>query len=780
MSCGGDEAPSTNTQDNAADCAGDLTACDAECVDVSTSASHCGACGVACADGESCAEGECVSSAPECDAPSSLCGDACVDVSTSSEHCGECDNACAEGQSCVEGECTPETEACGDSERDCSGECVDVDTSTEHCGGCDVACATDEVCSAGVCARVCGEEEVDCGECIDPMTDSDYCGATNSCQGDEAGEACGAGRVCAAGVCVEDCAASGLEACQEMCVDTETSTDHCGGCDMPCDDYASASTSCESSECVYTCDEGFGDCNDDLAADGCEQPLDDVSHCGECGVVCAVETNASSSCDGTSCGELVCDQGFLDCDADLGMGGTGCEFEGSRCPRVDWVFTLGTPFPDVPSGNGRDVDIAVDSVGNSYTTVTNGAKHTIGMTDYIFDRAGTLVVALDPMGAQRWVRSFRDTIGMNPFAVGDAIIRRVIVEPNTDDVYLVGDGWGEGLEMDGVPISPVNGGCAAFAIKLNGADGALEWVRSFEDATCSNGFGAAIAPTGLLFGGTFSGTMTLGAQSHTSTEKDMFFAVLDSATGAVNSSGVIAGTGSETLADIVSLPNGDVGIIGAFSTTDTTIGSETLTLQGDRDILLMRASSSGVPTWVKSWGTASVEVGNELRVGPSGAMYASGSYNVSLTVGATTLTGNSFGTWVMRVDPATGVPEWVVGSEGGGNSLFPDRSDIVIDANEVVHLGWYTSAALMGSTFGGQPIISGNFGRHARIDGVTGAVTSIEDFDTVGGTIYFVGMDLDPTGAPIFAGYFNQGAALDGTTFPSAGLDDQFIMRVLY
>lgn len=99
------------------------------------------ACVVSCGAGE-CQQGVCV-----CGAPFEECSGACVDTAADREHCGGCGLACAAGELCVGGGCVSE---CPEGLTECSEACVDVQTSSAHCGGCDQPC--DGICAGGTCA----------------------------------------------------------------------------------------------------------------------------------------------------------------------------------------------------------------------------------------------------------------------------------------------------------------------------------------------------------------------------------------------------------------------------------------------------------------------------------------------------------------------------------------------------------------------------------------------------------------------------------------------------
>jgi alpha-tubulin suppressor-like RCC1 family protein len=103
--------------------------------------------------------------------------------------------------------------------------------------------------------------------------------------------------------------------------DLQTDTANCGRCGNACMLDHTATPVCAAGTCrPMTCASGFGDC-DGMPANGCEQSLDTLSHCGACGTACT-RANAAASCAGHACHIEVCNAGFADCD---GVDGNGCE-----------------------------------------------------------------------------------------------------------------------------------------------------------------------------------------------------------------------------------------------------------------------------------------------------------------------------------------------------------------------------------------------------------------------------------------------------------------------
>lgn len=119
----------------------------------------------------------------------------------------------------------------------------------------------------------------------------------------------------------------GKTSCAGKCVDTTNDVDHCGKCDNPCPDRASAVRTCVASICGFACNVGYDDCNG-IKLDGCETSLDtSVANCGLCGKVCPGAPNADPKCTGGTCG-TTCKIGWGDCDATK----AGCETDTTVSP----------------------------------------------------------------------------------------------------------------------------------------------------------------------------------------------------------------------------------------------------------------------------------------------------------------------------------------------------------------------------------------------------------------------------------------------------------------
>jgi hypothetical protein len=170
-------------------------------------------------------------SASACQAGQTQCGAECVDLVSNPSHCGACNTPCAAGQSCANSQC-----ACLAGLTSCAGACVNLQSDGDNCGNCGTACGAGQLCSAGLCGTTCTVPgQTPCGtSCVDLMTDAANCGTC--------GIACGTGQECASGGCV---CPTGLTLCDGACIDTSANINNCGACGVVC----AAGQTCQSGAC---------------------------------------------------------------------------------------------------------------------------------------------------------------------------------------------------------------------------------------------------------------------------------------------------------------------------------------------------------------------------------------------------------------------------------------------------------------------------------------------------------------------------------------------------
>ncbi len=242
---------------------------------------------------------------------------------------------------CVQTECPPPWASCGE------GLCTtDTSRDVKHCGSCDTRCPrppnvfhATALCAGSKCALACDELYADCNK-----SDKDGCETSTSDDPKNCGacgNACADGDICWRGAC--GCP-TGYTQCGDDCKLLDSDRDNCGACGKLCrapksDDPAwicgpslsppNTLWTCASASCILDCKPLFGNCNENLCADGCEIDLKtDSNNCGACGNKCA----ANQDCvDGT----CICPAGTTRCGdvcTDLSVDPDNCGICGNPCP----------------------------------------------------------------------------------------------------------------------------------------------------------------------------------------------------------------------------------------------------------------------------------------------------------------------------------------------------------------------------------------------------------------------------------------------------------------
>ena len=139
---------------------------------------------------------------------------------------------------------------------------------------------------------------------------------------------------------------------------------NCGGCGNVCVASSRAEPVCVDEACDIVCDDGFGDCDDDGLS--CETALDSATHCGGCGVgcedgqVCSTATGTATCVDECPEGEIRCGTTCANVETDpnhCGSCGAACpEPPGGEPACVAFTCTLGDCDTGFADCNGMPED----------------------------------------------------------------------------------------------------------------------------------------------------------------------------------------------------------------------------------------------------------------------------------------------------------------------------------------------------------------------------------------------------------------------------------------
>jgi hypothetical protein len=264
-----------------------------------------------------------------------------TNLTTSADHCGACGVACKlpnATSTCVSGSCA--IAECAQGFRDCNatpadGCEVDVARDPKNCSACNQVCTptpgAQSLCIGGLCIeRACPFGLMDCDGNFDNGCEASLSSDPNNCG--YCGNVCtlpNATASCVAGACRPTECTGGFLDCDGIdgngCeTDPLVSSLHCGACNRGCVRTATSSVRCEAGRCHAICDTG-GDCAHPAAPtpdNGCEtNVLADPLNCGVCSNVCTVPTG-TAGCSGGRCTVADCQANRGDCDDNVA---NGCE-----------------------------------------------------------------------------------------------------------------------------------------------------------------------------------------------------------------------------------------------------------------------------------------------------------------------------------------------------------------------------------------------------------------------------------------------------------------------
>ncbi len=218
----------------------------------------------------------------------------------------------------------------------------------------------------------CGADETLCGgACVSLDEDPQHCGGCDVRCDDLPGVAPGLAR-CAFGACVVDACAAGRADCNHAAADgCETdlgaATD-CGACGLACADVEVCS---DSGDGTYACMSACGGTTPDQCGDRCVDVVSDPAHCGACDTACPDAPFASAVCVAGECG-LACDPGYHLC-GDACAPSTSVDSCGSRCTPCP------VPANAMPTCDGSGCGFAcLPGYGDCDGDASNGCEADVG------------------------------------------------------------------------------------------------------------------------------------------------------------------------------------------------------------------------------------------------------------------------------------------------------------------------------------------------------------------------------------------------------------------
>lgn len=278
---------------------------------------------------------------------------------------------------------------------------------------------------------------------------------------------------------------------------------------------------------------------------------------------------------------------------------------------------------------------------------------------------------------------------------------------SSGNVYVTGSFLSSSMNFGSTTLNNLNPGYEDLFLTKYDRNGNLLWTKSaggmFRDFAYSivhdgNGF---IYLTGTFQGPSISfDTITLAHNG--GIDQDFFLVKYDENGNVIWANGG-GGMNSEISNSIATDNNGNVLIAGYFNSPSLSIGSFTLTTNGDCDIFVLKYNNNGNLIWAKSAGGSTNDYNFSTASDNNGNIFITGSFqSPTLTFGSTTLTnpnmGNGTGDVFIAKYDSNGNVTW---AKSAGGIAYNDYSQsIITDINDNVYIsGYFGSTTISFDTF---------------------------------------------------------------------------------
>lgn len=349
---------------------------------------------------------------------------------------------------------------------------------------------------------------------------------------------------------------------------------------------------------------------------------------------------------------------------------------------------------------------------------------------------------------------------------------------SVDGIAVVSDGsvivtgsFDGTLDLGGGPMA-ATGAYDAFIAKFTAA-GEHVWSHRFGGDNAAGGSELAVLSDGdIVLAGMYRGTLTLGSDSFTAVgNRDVFVARLNE--GGVPQWAVTGGgSADDTLNDLAVDASDRIAVCGGFTGTETFFGDP---ITGSNDPWLAMLAGNGSTTWAKAVTLGGIGKNCGVAImGNGDAVVGSSFIGTTNLGGGTLMTEASHGDAVLaRFLAATGAHVWSVkvGSNGSDEAI----NDIEASGGSIVATGIFNAE----TSLGGSELVAsgGNDGFVAKFNGTNG---SHEFSSRMGGpsseVAQYVSVRAD--GGIAVSGLFSGTAEFGGTSLTSNGDIDPFVVEV--
>jgi len=285
--------------------------------------------------------------------------------------------------------------------------------------------------------------------------------------------------------------------------------------------------------------------------------------------------------------------------------------------------------------------------------------------------------------------------------------------------------------------------------------------------------GVAIAADGIgntVTSGIYHGTITVGSNTLTAKGSRDILVTKLAPSGTVLWATSVGGAGEDTPSALVLDAAGNTTLVGDFSGT-ATFGSFIRTAKGGKDLFVARLDSTGKVTWVTTAGGTGNDNATGVGVDSQGNVTFVASTTTVATFGTTTVPNKGSYDIVVAKLTGSGSFTWVKAFGGTGD----DRGfTLAVDsASNTFITGWYTASLTFGSTtltsVGGEDVYLTKLDSSGKVLWAKSASGTQQE--------RAYGLLPDGSGGCFLGGHFTGTTTFDSTSVTSKGSSDAYIAK---
>jgi len=344
-----------------------------------------------------------------------------------------------------------------------------------------------------------------------------------------------------------------------------------------------------------------------------------------------------------------------------------------------------------------------------------------------------------------------------------------IAVDSSGNIYITGYFY-ETVDFGGGNVTSA-GSADIFVLKLN-SSGTFQWVNTYGGTSFDFGRGIAVDSSGNIYiTGYFYETVDFGAGNVTSAGGSDIFVLKLNSSATFQWVSTFGSTSIDVGEDITVDSSGNSYITGYFEGT-VDFGAGNVTSAGSADIFVLKLNSSGTFQWVNTYGGSAFDVGMDITVDSSGNSYITGYFEGTVDFGAGNVTSaGAADIFILKLN-SSGTFQWV--NIFGGTSTDVGQG-IAVDSSGNSYITGYFQGTV---DFGGGNVTS------AGSDDIfvlkLNSSGTFQWVSTFGGTSIDDGEDIavDSSGNSYITGWFRETVDFGGGNVTSAGGADIIVLKL--